>query len=1016
MPSLFGTGIILLLLSTQYSINKMEAWQPDTFSFRQAESVWIDSLLANMTLKEKVSQLILQKVSFPHQEDDNIVKQARSMSIGGVVFDGYPKELQFELAQLLQNEEKIPFLIGMKGMIDESKSLQFPNLLSLKAVRDSYLLEKYGASLAHFNQQLGVHLFFPPEEHPSLDFLPEYLNVLESSLQKGIITCSYINPSVGLCKLPLKRQADSTAALRELILGEMPALYIDPSYLASITDNTVKIVIDSSHYQFFHNQLKYEGLLITSLIGDFEQLAPQISQWMQMGGDMMMLDDHIYEARETLIGLIKAKVLKESQINEKVRKVLQAKYWTTVPMLLEEEKNVEIRKTELQSQVKLNREMALASLTLVKDEYDLVPLKELESAPFCLAILGKQLPVFEKYVNYYASFNTKYIKEDIKRRLPSFDSATYAQYGKIIVALNSVPWDDLEEGNFWQSLAELSTSKEVIIVNFGQLHNLNKLEGFPAVFQTYSTSSEIQSLAAQALFGGVEIHGKLPVNVGNTLLAGMGEETDETRLAYSSPNLVSIDHNRLTKIDSIVVEGIREQAMPGCQVLVAKSGHVVFQKAYGYHTYDSLQKVQNSDLYDLASITKVAATTLASMKLAEEGDLIVDKKLGFYFRDTNLNFEENSKFEIEYKIDTIKYEDYFVAEYSQLASGDNIWEEGKEEDPLKEDKEEKEEDMMKVRAERYQDSLMIVYHPKLRHISSEDNILHVSVKDLLTHHSGVPLDMPLYPFIHNRNRPKKRYQDFYKPEASEEYSVAVADHMYLKTAYRDSICKNLMHSKLYVDKSYEYSDLNMILLQWVIDSLTSQTLDEYLSNTFYNSLGLQNLQFNPWKEISEERLIPTQKDNNWRRQLLKGYVHDPAAALLGGVAGNAGLFSNANDLAILFQMLLNGGTYGGQNYLDTETIQEFTSRHIGHRGLGFDKPPTHGRYIIGASASKNSFGHTGFTGTCVWVDPEHELIFIFLSNRLFPDEDNAKLNELRIRSRIHEVVYGAMTESETNSI
>ncbi len=200
----------------------------------------------------------------------------------------------------------------------------------------------------------------------------------------------------------------------------------------------------------------------------------------------------------------------------------------------------------------------------------------------------------------------------------------------------------------------------------------------------------------------------------------------------------------------------------------------------------------------------------------------------------------------------------------------------------------------------------------------------------------------------------------------------------------------------------------MILLQMAMDSITHQSLGQHLNDNFYKPLGLANLQYNPASRVKGERLIPTEYDAHWRKQLLKGHVHDPAAALMGGVAGNAGLFSNANDLAILFQMLLNGGEYGGRRYLNPETVSHFTGRKAGHRGLGFDKPPVNGRYIIARDASKESYGHTGFTGTCVWVDPENELIFIFLSNRIYPDADNWKINQMRIRSRMHQAVYEAL--------
>ena len=279
----------------------------------------------------------------------------------------------------------------------------------------------------------------------------------------------------------------------------------------------------------------------------------------------------------------------------------------------------------------------------------------------------------------------------------------------------------------------------------------------------------------------------------------------------------------------------------------------------------------------------------------------------------------------------------------------------------------------------------------------------------MSHTSGLPAGLPIRRFTNYQSKRRKvgKYDKYFQPKKDSLYSIQVAGGFYLRNDYLDSLWQDSKLIEMSPAKEYEYSDANMILLQQAIDSINRQPIDSFLQRVYYERLGMQNTAFRPRERFEEDRLIPTEYDARWRGQLLRGYVHDPTSALLGGVAGNAGLFANAGDLAILFQMLLNGGTYGGERYLSPRTINTFTRTQGAHRGYGFDKQPG-GPYIIAESASPRTYGHTGFTGTCVWVDPDEDLIFIFLSNRIHPKANNWKLKQQRIRQRIHQAVYDAL--------
>jgi CubicO group peptidase (beta-lactamase class C family) len=307
------------------------------------------------------------------------------------------------------------------------------------------------------------------------------------------------------------------------------------------------------------------------------------------------------------------------------------------------------------------------------------------------------------------------------------------------------------------------------------------------------------------------------------------------------------------------------------------------------------------------------------------------------------------------------------------------------------------------------DSLMIVRKWERAAMRRPAYLFDLTIGELLSHHSGMPAGLPILPYLNYKDSLIGRYDRFFHPKLEEKYQVEVAGRFYLRNDYLDSLWEATKRIVPSSAKAYEYSDANLILVQQAIDSFNQEAISEYLDRELYQPLGMSRTCFLPLKVFSPEEIVPTEYDGYWRGQLLRGYVHDPTAALLGGVSGNAGLFSNANGLAHLFQMLLNLGHYGGERFLDDRIVREFTRRQYGHRGYGFDKPPYRGSdYIISAEASPNSFGHTGFTGTCVWADPDEELIFIFLSNRVHPRSSNWTLNELRIRQRIHDVVYAAL--------
>lgn len=406
-------------------------------------------------------------------------------------------------------------------------------------------------------------------------------------------------------------------------------------------------------------------------------------------------------------------------------------------------------------------------------------------------------------------------------------------------------------------------------------------------------------------------------------------------LAYSSPSKLHIDSVKLyAGIDSIITEALDSAAFPGCQILLAKNGQIFYYESFGYHTYDSIQKVRNTDLYDLASITKITATTLALMKLYEDGKLDLDQTLGFYF-------------------------------------------------------------------------------PFLAGSNKSD----LTIRKVLAHQSRLKNWIPYYSESQRRSGKYKRKTISTDSSAQYPNRIPGSDLFLHQDFKEDKIYKMIRKSKLYEEEEFVYSGLAFYLFPDLIESLTGTTFEKYLVDNFYSPLNAKSLGFDPLRKYSLSQIVPSEVDTFFRMNKLHGVVHDEGAAVMLGISGNAGLFSNAYDLAKVHQMLLNGGNYGNKQYLIPETIREFTRCQYceldNRRGLGFDKPLIEYDSIkssVAKLASPNSYGHSGYTGTLVWADPDNQLLFIFLSNRVFPSRNNRKIYQLNIRPRIHDLVYDLIRE------
>lgn len=606
-----------------------------------------------------------------------------------------------------------------------------------------------------------------------------------------------------------------------------------------------------------------------------------------------------------------------------------------------------------------NYQSALESLVLLQNKDNLIPLQHLDTLK--IAYIG--LVMHEYQVDDIEQTLKKYTRiESLQIPRNSFEADPNAWLTKIKSAydLFILGINDFSSGytpafiSYAWVLDGLLGQKPTIAIVLGgkrALEFMPPLEQAEALIFSQKQNDWSQSLAAQAVFGGVGVTGQLREDFNNTFKAGSGLKTEQTRLGYAPPALLGFDAEQLQEgIRTVVQQGLDSMAYPGAQVLVAKDGKVVYHQTFGYHTYDKKLPVQQDDIYDFASITKISTSLPAVMRLYGEGKFDINKTLGEYY-------------------------------------------------------------------------------PPFKHSNKAD----FTFKRMLTHTSGLMAWIPFwrgtmkgsakYPWRKGWNATANNVGNYkwrtFSPDSSARFNVKITDDLYLHRRYKKQILKSIKKSPIKPDQGYVYSDLHYYLYPEIIPRITGLEFETYLKETFYSPLGAYTLTYNPWRFFSMDRIIPTERDTFFRRSLLQGTVHDEGAAMLSGISGHAGLFGTAGDLAKLMQMYLNGGTYGGERFIKEEVLKEFTGCPLCdegiHRGIGFDKPlieydPV--RSSVAKDASPESFGHSGYTGTFTWADPQYNLLYIFFCNRVNPTRDNRQIYIQNIRPRVHQAIYDALKKDK----
>lgn len=964
---------------------------------------WVDSTLSQMSLNEKIAQLFMI-AAYSNRTgtyEDELEQTIKRHQIGGIIFFQGEPSRQLNLTNRYQKISKYPLMIGMdaeNGIGWRLKTaMEFPKMLIAGAVSNDSLIYHLGAAIASHCRELGVHMNFAPVVDINNNPLNPVIGMRSFGENRENVTrkaIMYMKGSLSHNVLPVAKHfpghgdtdTDSHHALpviphslsrldsieiypyKKMIEANLPAIMI--AHLSVKTLDSTEIPASLSPQIINHylkGELGYQGLCFTDAMNmkgvtkDLETGEAEVKALLA-GNDILLFPADIEKAIAKIKKAISDSVISEELITEKCRKILMAKYRYVLP-------NIQpLKTTGLWSRINKPEDFMVKqtlykdAITLIKNTDSLLPLKRLDTLRIASINFGASaINSFQSQLIKYTSVQNFVCDQKLSNAEIDTWQKKLAAYNCIIlynsVATNNPARNFGFSDDFARLLSSLK-SKRVILCHPATPYGLINYVPIPtdAILVSYEHQPNAEQYAAQAIFGGIGITGKLPVGISNRYPAGTGIITPKTRLGYATPEMCGIHTEKLLPIDTLCQNAIHQGATPGCQVLVAKDGYVLYNKAFGFNTYKKEIPNHTSNIYDLASVTKITATLPAVMKLYDEQKIDLSAPLSDYYTALkNTNKKSLTVSEILCHNAGLKTFIPFFTNAIDLKS---------------------------------------LPGPLFTTLKTKNTPIRLKDK-LYTN--------PNYQFKDNTisNTPKTGY----------EY---IAPGIYMFPSYRDTVVNSILNSGLATHKNYAYSDLGFILLKYAVEEISHETFDQYCENTFYKKLGMVNTGFPVTCQLNATYVVPSCDDQLYRKTELKGNVHDPAAAILGGIAGHAGLFSTADDLSKILEMYLNKGSYGGEQYFSPATIETFTSKNNifpnNRRGLGFDKPETDSSKISPCcrAVPPASYGHTGFTGIIVWCDPVNHLTYIFLSNRTYPDEFNNKLSEENIRTKIQEVIYQAI--------
>lgn len=983
---------IYVLLCFWMSMTWVCAQTPQILSRGKADSQeckeWVESRLAKMTLKEKIGQLFIHTVPLHDTEANrkNIRNAIKEYKIGGILFSDGKVVNQVALTNYAQELADIPLMITFDGEWGLNMRLKeipaFSRNRVMGCIQDNELLYEYGKEVARQFREIGVHVNFAPvadvDNNPlnpvinTRSFGGDVRNVTGKVIaysrgleDGGVLSVSKHFPGHGDTNVDSHKALPVLKFTRERLdsiemypfrkaieagLGGIMVGHLEIPALSKKPSSLSPEILDILQEEFGFKGIAFTDALEMKGVSNNLNVCAQA---LMAGNDMLLPPRNLKREMDGVLAAVKAGKLTEEYLTEKCRKVLTFKY----ALGLHEPPFIQLSGIEKRlnrpSTQDLRDRLEKAAVTVVGNEGGVLPM-DVDLKNTAILNIGKSSEgkIFHQQLN-------KYMKVD--RILAHPDSITtlskrLAKYDRVIVAIHTEKY-----AAYQGMLATLASKLPLSYVYFTPLKNIYRKgvawKKAASVILGHVGSATVQQFVAEVMMGREKATGRISVEVKDYRLPGEGVDLESTK--KYRPEDYGMDASVLSKVDEIALEGIKAKAYPGCQVLIMKDGLPVYDKCFGTFTYEDSKKVEPEHLYDIASLTKTTGTLLAVMKLYDEGKFGLTDPISKYV--PAMKGSRKGRITIE--------------------------------------------DLL------YHQSGLPGSHPFYREAINDSSYTGGFFKGRIDANHHLRVDRRLYVVD------DFKYKDEYLSSASsEDYPLQVAENLFVSPSFPEKILEMIASDKVPLrDRRYRYSCLNFVLLKEMVEQISGMPMDEYLEKEFYAPMGMKSTLYNPLRRFQPEQIVPTiQKDYLRGRKELRGYVHDEIAAFMGGVSGNAGLFSNARDVAKVYQMLADGGQYGGKRYLSLETCQLFMNKksRISRRTLGFDKPePTPGKGPCADEAPKEVVGHTGFTGTCAWADPKNGLVFVFISNRIYPRPfDHKGLMTLKIRPRIQQLMYQALKQ------
>ena len=943
-----------------------------------AQEKWVDSILNSMTIDQKMGQLfMIQAYSNLDTVHENKIKEMiQKYYVGNLIFmQGTPSK-QAQLTNTYQSLSKIPLMIGFDGEWGLDMRLQntyrFPWNMTLGAIQDNTLIRKFGEHLGRHAKRVGIHVNFAPVVDINTNPLNPIIGNRSFGENKQNVTQKAIAFSQGMqgegvlanakhfpghgdtatdshLKLPVltfdRQRLDSVelypykrvfdAGMASVMTAHLsiPVLESNPKLPTSLSPSVVTDLLKE--------ELGFLGLIFTDGLNmkgaaDYSSSAEIDLAAVLAGNDVLLIPQDVPATISLMKNSIQTGVLSPERIDESVRKILLAKYKVGLHLYKPIDTLNLIKDLNTIEDEVLHRELVKNSITIIKNKKNILPIEDLKKHKnIAYVALGDDNG--DQFLDALAKYS-KIHKVDSNNLNEVID--TLEDFDLVVVGFhksNAHPWKPYEFSNqelVW--LHEIARKNKTILAVFASPYSLLNIKSFAnleAVLVAYQNSEIAQEITAQTIFGAIEASGKLPISIKNEFPVGTGIITKSLqRLQYSIPEAVGMSSKKLARIDSVATVVLEEKMSPGLQVLVARKGVVVYEKSFGYHTDKKKNPVKNSDVYDVASLTKILASLPMLIKAEEEKKIALSSSV----RKIAPRFKKSNK-------DT------------------------------------------------------------------------VTVQEILSHYGQLKAWIPFYKLTQD-SITNKNLKKFYRAKKTKKFTIKVAENLFLNSSFKDSIYKYIRDAEQREKPGYKYSDLGYYIFKEALEKRYKKDLNVLVDDEFYEPLGANRMSYLPLAKFDKLSIVPSEKDNYFRHQLLHGYVHDMGAAMLGGVGGHAGLFANSNDVAKMMQLYLQKGYYGGKRYFKAATFDKFNKRYYSdkkvRRGLGFDKPQLDSTIMATCGCvSDESFGHSGFTGAYTWADPVSGILYVFLSNRVFPTMENYGLVDQDIRTKIQQIIQEAILQN-----